>query len=205
VAEGKRTRANGRASRQAILDVAYDVFAERGLRGTTLREVAVRVGMSQPGLMHHFPTKDDLLLEVMRTRQEISMEDIKDPLTRELPDLREAIEALGRIKQRDPVEQLLLTTLSAEAIPEDHPLHQHFVDMYVYLRKTLAKVIRRAQAEGSVRPDVDAAVIAKQVIATLDGLRLQWLIDPKRIGLDASMKEYAQRVADDLAPRSPKV
>src|SRR5690242_9214549 len=66
----KKTRANGRASRKAILAAAADVFAENGYRGTSLTEIANRVGMTQPGLLHHFSTKDQLLLAVVQAHEE---------------------------------------------------------------------------------------------------------------------------------------
>src|SRR5688572_637393 len=65
----KKTRANGRASRKAILAAAADVFAENGYRGTSLTEIANRVGMTQPGLLHHFSTKDRLLLAVVEEHE----------------------------------------------------------------------------------------------------------------------------------------
>ena len=72
----KKTRANGRASRKAILEAALDVFAERGYRGTSLTEIATRVGMTQPGLLHHFGTKADLHLEVVRVHEERTGPDV---------------------------------------------------------------------------------------------------------------------------------
>jgi AcrR family transcriptional regulator len=202
--EQKKTRANGRASRRAILDVALDVFAERGHRGTTLKEVASRVGMTQPGLLHHFPTKEDLLLAVVRMREEATARDVSLHLGPGAPRIQVAIETLGRLNQRDPVEQLLLTTLSAEAIPEEHPLHEHFVELYRDNRKRLAAALARAQAEGSIRDDVDVDATAREIIATLDGLRLQWLLDPKKVRLKEALSTYAERVAHELAAASPE-
>lgn len=198
--EERKTRANGRASRQAILEAARDVFAERGLRGTSLTEIASRVGMTQPGLLHHFGTKDDLLLEVVRERESRTKPAVVDHLSPGTLRVQEAIETLGQINQQAPVEQLLLTTLSAEAVPADHPLHEYFVGLYRQNRRNFAKTLRRAQAEGAIRSDVDPQEIAKEIIATLDGLRLQWLLDPAKVNLKRSLSAYARRVAAGLAP-----
>jgi AcrR family transcriptional regulator len=194
----KKTRANGRASRQAILEAALDVFAERGYRGTSLTEIATRVGMTQPGLLHHFGTKEDLLLEVVRTHEERTGPDVVSHLDPGALHLQEAIEALGNVNAPEPVEQLLLTTLSAEAVPEDHPLHEHFVQRYRDNRRRLAQTLRRAQAAGSVRADIDPATAATEIIATLDGLRLQWLLDPKKVDLQQALSAYAGRLAAEL-------
>ena len=49
--------ARGRATREEILDVAMQLFGEVGYRTASLREVASRVGISHPGLLHHFASK----------------------------------------------------------------------------------------------------------------------------------------------------
>jgi AcrR family transcriptional regulator len=200
--EEKKTRANGRASRKAILAAAADVFAENGYRGTSLTEIANRVGMTQPGLLHHFNTKDQLLLAVVEEHEQSSehTNSLTDDLAPEKFHLVDSIEklALGNVRARQA--QMLLTTLSAEAIIRDHPLHDHFVQRYRTFRRGLGNMLARAQEHGAMRADVNPQEIAREIIATLDGLHLQWLIDPKEINLKKALRSYAERLAADLAP-----
>src|SRR5689334_11485904 len=173
----RRTRANGRASRSAILAAAAEVFAERGYRGTSLTEIANRVGMTQPGLLHHFSTKDQLLLAVVQAHEESSEHlAVMEDLTPDHFGLADSVEKLATSNARARQEQLLLTTLSAEAIPRDHPLHEYFVQRYKRYRRGLGEIVSGAQKKGSVRADVNAQELAREIIATLDGLHLQWLL-----------------------------
>src|SRR5688572_20306038 len=48
-------------AREAILDAARSLFASHGLRGTTVRAIARRSGLSNTLLYYYFPKKDDLL------------------------------------------------------------------------------------------------------------------------------------------------
>lgn len=57
---GARRRAAGDLTRERVLGAAADVFSERGFDGTSMREIAERVGVTQPLLNYHFRTKDDL-------------------------------------------------------------------------------------------------------------------------------------------------
>jgi AcrR family transcriptional regulator len=201
MADEKRTRANGRASRKAILAAAADVFAENGSRGTSLTEIANRVGMTQPGLLHHFLTKDQLLLAVVQDHEESAeaTAHLEVNLAPDKFELVDHIEQLAAINTRARREHLLLTTLSAEAIPQGHPLHQYFVQRYKRYRRGLAALLARAQEAGTLRSDFDPDQVSREIIATLDGLHLQWLLDPKEVNLKKVLRSYAERVAQDLA------
>ena len=53
--------------RAAIIDAAIKLFSERGFRGTTTREIAAAVGVSEPVLYQHFPSKRDLYTAIIET------------------------------------------------------------------------------------------------------------------------------------------
>src|SRR5262245_30356480 len=60
-----RHRQGGERTAERILDVAEQLFAERGYHGTTLRDVATRVGVRPPSLYNHFASKDALYAAVL--------------------------------------------------------------------------------------------------------------------------------------------
>ena len=55
----------GEQTAERILDAAEALFAERGYDGTTLRDVATRVGLRNPSLYNHFASKDSLYAAVL--------------------------------------------------------------------------------------------------------------------------------------------
>src|SRR5689334_3100833 len=69
----RRRRADPEQRRADILAAALEVFAERGYRAASLAAVAERVGLTQQGVLHYFPTKDALLIEVLRLRDQLDM------------------------------------------------------------------------------------------------------------------------------------
>src|SRR6266550_2463689 len=52
-------------TRDRVVVVAQALFAERGYRGTSLRDIAKRIGIKAPSLLHHFPSKQQLYLAVL--------------------------------------------------------------------------------------------------------------------------------------------
>ena len=63
-------RTSARDTRAEILDVATQLFAEKGYDATSLREIAERLGITKAALYYHFRSKDDILralLEPMNT------------------------------------------------------------------------------------------------------------------------------------------
>ena len=62
--------AKGIAKRAEILDVALEVFAVEGYRGTSLRKVASLCNLSLAGVMHYFDSKEDLLVQILRERDD---------------------------------------------------------------------------------------------------------------------------------------
>ena len=60
-----RQRLSSVERRAAIIRTAIDIFAKRGFRGTTTRELALAVGVSEPVLYQHFATKRDLYTAIV--------------------------------------------------------------------------------------------------------------------------------------------
>jgi AcrR family transcriptional regulator len=49
------------STRERILDVALDLFTDQGFDGTSMREIAERLGISKPAIYYHFTSKEEIL------------------------------------------------------------------------------------------------------------------------------------------------
>src|SRR5689334_24653042 len=73
-ADARRRQTRGDARRQQILDAAVELFAEKGYRSTGIAQLADTVGMTHPGLLYYFGSKERLLLEVVAERNRVEAE-----------------------------------------------------------------------------------------------------------------------------------
>ena len=60
--------AAGGGQRQNILDTALSLMAQRGVSGTSMRDLAAATGLNVASLYHYFPSKQDLLVAVLAER-----------------------------------------------------------------------------------------------------------------------------------------
>jgi AcrR family transcriptional regulator len=177
------TSARGRARREQLIETALHAFAEHGSRGVSLATIAQLAGISEPGLIHHFPTKADLLLAVVEFYEQRNSELVDTAARASDGSLGGALLALAAQHEADPTYIRLFTVLVAESVSPEHPTHEWFVARYDRLRKSLAERFAAEQDAGLIRTDLDPHVIARQVIAVFDGIQLQFLLAGGRLDL----------------------
>src|SRR3954468_14507505 len=91
---GRPIHADGRQTRQAILDAALDLFAEKGFFGTTLRDIATAVRVRESALYNYFPSKEALFDALITTARDHKAERLAGLLAEPITDLRSVLEQL---------------------------------------------------------------------------------------------------------------
>src|SRR4051794_17552708 len=76
---GRKPRADGVQSRQAILHAAAELATTRGLEGLSIGELAQHIGMSKSGLYAHFKSKEELELATIETAAGIFEREVLGP------------------------------------------------------------------------------------------------------------------------------
>ena len=186
--------AKGRAARELILTTALDVLARKGYSATSLRDIAQEVGMTQAGLLHHFDSKENLLAEVLRKRDEVDRQKFSPADVTELP----LIIQLAHHNMEVPGLVQLYVSLQAAAMDPAHPCHDYFLERDLIVQGRIARDIEKRQQAGTFDPDADAKVIARMLLALSDGLQAEWAINPAvdlAGTLDAFWSQYTRKAA----------
>lgn len=181
-----RTRPATLAKRREILAAALEVFGAKGYTNGTLGDIADQVGITHAGVLHHFGSKDQLLLDVLEFRDESDLTDLEGhhmPGGREL--FRHLVHTAFVNAHRAGIVQAY-AVLSAESVTDAHPARSYFESRYRTLRADIVDAFERVcDSDGIDAPDTIAAASAA-ILAVMDGLQVQWLLDPERVDLGAA-------------------
>jgi AcrR family transcriptional regulator len=161
------------ARRAEIIRHATEAFSQRGYQASSLREIAAAVGMTQPGLTHHFSSKEELLIAVLADKDRTYIKEI----AAESPDIAVRLQHIVERNSARYELMRLFTVLTGEAVNPDHPGHEFFKDRYERARHLFAEMIREGQAHKEFDPDLDPAQTATVLVAVMEGLQLQWQMD----------------------------
>ncbi len=190
----------GERTRQAIVDAAIEVFAGRGFRSGALVEIAARVDLTPGGILYHFGSKDALLVAVIAERDRrataLLVDLVADRPVTGLDSLGLLVE-IARLGEREPGLAALHTVLQVEALAPDAPSHRYFLDRSRLVSGWLERVLAVAQEAGEVRPDVDCAAKAREVLAFLEGASVLWQLDDD-VSLVALYENYLESLIAGL-------
>jgi len=168
----------GAQRKAAIIKAAVRLFANRGYRDASLASVAEAADLTLPGLLHHFPSKADLLFAVL-SRGEQQDKALAAEAIREHPDdVARLLETLVRQNASAREDTLLRTVIAAEATSPEHPAHEFVTARYVRVRNALRRSIAKQSAPAGLS-DEQVRSLAVISMAVMDGLQVQWLLDPE--------------------------
>ena len=195
----KRVR---RDRREEILQEATKLFSTYGYRGTSLASVAEAVGLSEPGVLHYFPSKAHLLQGVLEYRDLQDEEKYSALVKNDNFYLTETIEAIeGLVAENETKKTIvrLFTVLVGESVREDHPSHDYFVNRYTYARQKYMEIFTSLAEDGQLKPDTNIEHLATLIMAVMDGLQIQWLLDPENVTMSESFALFSKILAEHLA------
>jgi AcrR family transcriptional regulator len=173
--------------RQRAIDAGIELFGSAGYNGATLTEIAEKLGMTLTGLQHHFPDKDSLLAAVLEERDRRAEEVL--PETSRVDAFESLIAMLGE-SQKNPGLMELQCVLSAEATSRDHPAHGYFQRRYARLRSEATIAFRELAERGELIPTAEPESLAALTLAMVDGLQLQWLLEPGSVDIEAEARKF---------------
>jgi AcrR family transcriptional regulator len=146
--------------RDELLDLAATMFAERGLRATTVRDIADSAGILSGSLYHHFKSKEQMVEEVLRNFLDWLFERYaeivaceSDPLERVKGLFMTSFEAIEHRHAQVVIYQDEAKRLSS--LPQFEFVETRNREQ----RRMWVDVLKQGVAEGRFRPDIDVDLV----------------------------------------------
>ncbi|MFI7104259.1 TetR/AcrR family transcriptional regulator [Streptomyces sp. NPDC050161] len=165
------------AKRAELLKAAASVIAQEGYANTSLRKVAHRAGCTTGAVTYYFANKEELVTALAENR----FDGFDAMLTagRGQPDVRAILERWLLRTTDDPEFWPVMSQLLVHARYE--PAFAAVIEQrYARHRDALASLLTTGQAQGTIRDDIPADLLADQLGAIGDGWMMMFPIEPER-------------------------
>ena len=185
----------GAATRDSIIDRAYQIVRKEGFEGLSIGTIADSVGMSKSGVFAHFGSREDLQLAVLDAAAQRFTEHVFLQALRERRGLPR-LEAIGRRWMKWlRSEQGGCPMVSAAIEYDDRPgvIRERVIFYQTRLRKELARAIDMAVESGELSKDTDSAQLAFEIF----GVELVVHHDSRLFGFDEAI-ERGERALERL-------
>ena len=171
-ADPARTR-RGRPghSLDSLLDVAVAVFNERGYDATSMEELATRLGVTKSAIYHHVSSKVELLRLALDRALDALFAVTEEPGATTGPAI-DRLEHVVRGSVRVLAAELPFVTLLLR-VRGNSPVEQAALQRRRRFDRVVTNLVRAAEEEGDVRPDVDPAITSRLLFGTVNSL-VEW-------------------------------
>ena len=179
-----RIRKTADARKAEIVDATLRLAGKLGPERLTTEAVAEAVGLSQPGIFRHFPSKQDLW-EAVAARVGAMMEarwtKAQDADCTAVDQIRALVAAQLRLIQSTPAIPAIL--FSRELHTRNKGLRTAFLGLLGRFHAVIGGLAARASRAGELRGDIDPDDAAFLIVGLVQGLAVRWSISGRNFDL----------------------
>ncbi len=173
-----RTQAERRATtEERLLDAAYRIIDERGVRAVTTAAVGELAGYSRGIVNHQFGSRDQMMVRLADVAQ---ARFTPNPLgLRGRAHVLGVVDAYLAAVRSDPRQARVFLRLWAAAIGDEEPsLREAFIARDAFFRDHFERAIAEGVADGTIRADLNPAAAAVALVGLVRGIAMQWQVAP---------------------------
>ena len=199
----RRRRLDAASRRETILEAAIPLFASVGYEHTRVSDVAARVGVTEPVIFQNFGTKAELFAAALERAAGDAAAYLTD-LARECASVHDWLRHLLEAEHLDRLHTApMFGVLFAEAhrLQPDPSIAEALHRSVTRSAEAVAGVLRRGQAEGSIRADASPTTLAWLVVSLIQArqFRRMHIAEPS----PALESDLLARILDAFRPQEP--
>ena len=187
--------------RDELLAIAADLFAERGFKNTTVRDIADAAGILSGSLYHHFDSKESMVDEILSSFQD-ELFATYDRITRSGQDARSKVEAVVRASfdaiDRHHAEVAIFQNDASYLTGFER--FGYLRDHNVRFREMWLDLLREGVDTGALRADVDAELVFRFIRDTV-WVAVRWYRPGGELSAAQVADQYLSILLDGVAAR----
>ena len=190
-------------TRSNILDASIHLFATQGFERTTVSEICEQAGVSKGAFFHHFPTKQDVFMQVLENwlaALDVQLKTLIESSS-SVSDGLVQMAAIGREVFNQSNGQLGMFLEFWEQSRHDPEVWKVTVAPYRKYTQLFASYLRKGIEEGTIEP-VDPDVAARTIVAMAVGFLLQNLMDPQGTDWENTVADSMNMLLNGLKRRT---
>ncbi|MEO3885589.1 TetR/AcrR family transcriptional regulator [Nonomuraea sp. B5E05] len=153
---------------ESVLSIAVGVFNERGYDGTSMEDLARALGVTKSAIYYHVPGKEQLLGRALDRALDGLSEMVADERATSGPAI-ERLEWVVRQSVRILVDRLPYVTLLLR-VRGNSRTEQVALERRREFDAFISRLVKEAAAEGSIRPDLDPALVTRLLFGTVNSI-----------------------------------
>ncbi len=139
--------------KELLLNVAEELFYKFGFNATGVDRIQAESGVAKTTLYKYFPSKDDLIYEVLKRADERERADIEKIIAASAeggyPLIRLLLERLVALCEKDSFNGCLFSNAAAEFMHSNSRLREVFDEHLQWIRQRFSEILTRCGADGS--------------------------------------------------------
>src|SRR5499427_3469099 len=168
---GEPMTRRGRASRQRIVERAAELFAERGIAGTSVDEVLAAAGAGKGQFYHYFRGRDELVAAVVGHRCAQVVAGLTGALggVSSLAGLEQALAGFIAGFEQMGLPGCPIGTLATEVADRNEDARREAAAGFDAWERLPADSLERMRQSGELRADAEPATLATGLLASIEG------------------------------------
>jgi AcrR family transcriptional regulator len=168
----------GRERRERILDAAFTTFAERGYRDTAIDDIAHGSDTSKGGVYFHFPTKEAIFRELMRTTADRLDAKVARTVADEPDPIVAAAIAIRTVLETFAGHRRMARLLYLDAFGAGRVFHDEVDRLHAQFAERIAGYLDRAVTDGVI-PPLDTRIAGQAWFGAMNEIVARWLMVEK--------------------------
>ncbi|MFD0698719.1 TetR/AcrR family transcriptional regulator [Paenibacillus sp. GCM10027628] len=182
--------------RDIILEGALNCFAEKGYGGTTIDDIAIRLGISKGAIYTYFPSKEDIYIRLMEKRMNAMVDGLKSKFLQQQDSATAKLHYMFQKFIDQPLDDLrrLLTFHLEFTIHSSRKedMQNRLEHNYNKAFQMIVEIIEEGKNNGEFRKEIDEKKATSLFWAARDGIALHYLSDGTKENFNRIVEEWKE-------------